>query len=107
MLLMWQVVHSKAGFIIIIRVDQSHIYTLYVGLAITACIYTPYMTVYLVILLPTILYIHRIYGSGQPLLNVTVSRLKGNNPPKILYTSIHLNTYTPYIYVCMYVFGTP
>jgi len=37
------------------RVDQNRIYT-------------PYMTVYLVIFLPKVLYIHRIYiyGSGQP-----------------------------------------
>jgi hypothetical protein len=28
-------------------------------------IYTPYMTVCLVISLPKVLYIHRIYGSGQ------------------------------------------
>ena len=29
-------------------------------------IFAPYMTVYLVISLPKILYIHRMYGSGQP-----------------------------------------
>jgi len=29
-------------------------------------IYTPYMTVYMVISLPKIPYIHRVYGSGQP-----------------------------------------
>jgi len=39
---------------------------LYLGLA--RPIYTPYMTVYLVISLPKIPYIHHIYGSGQPYL---------------------------------------
>jgi hypothetical protein len=40
-------------------------------------IYTPYMTVYLVISLPKIPYIHRIYiyGSGQPYVCYKRNRL--------------------------------
>jgi hypothetical protein len=43
-----------------------------------SCVYTPYMTVYLITSLQKIPYIHRIYGSGQPYLYVMSFGLSPN-----------------------------